>query len=131
MIVESGSGAVQWDLRLNSRVESPGPATLPTADHRSTFLFWGEYRAAGNETVSSAVERLLFSRLRAGIGWSYPLFPAFPFSSVCATDAAVSHTECGVADRSGLLEAGRPLCVIWSVLGPHNVHSNVPASSWW
>ncbi|KFR12023.1 Protein ITFG3, partial [Opisthocomus hoazin] len=60
MIVESGSGAVQWDLRLNSRVESPGPATLPTADHRSTFLFWGEYRAAGNETRARAPLQKLY-----------------------------------------------------------------------
>ncbi|NXP50740.1 F234A protein, partial [Heliornis fulica] len=52
MIVESGSGAVQWDLKLNSRAESPGPATLSTADHRSTFLMWGEYQAEGNETRS-------------------------------------------------------------------------------
>ncbi|NXG53989.1 F234A protein, partial [Psilopogon haemacephalus] len=52
MIVESGSGAVQWDLKMNSRAESPGPATLPTADHRSAFLLWGEYQAAGNDTRS-------------------------------------------------------------------------------
>uniref|UniRef100_A0A8D0FTV5 Family with sequence similarity 234 member A n=1 Tax=Strix occidentalis caurina TaxID=311401 RepID=A0A8D0FTV5_STROC len=44
MIVESGSGAVQWDLKLNSRAKSPGPATLSTADHRSAFLIWGEYQ---------------------------------------------------------------------------------------
>ncbi|NWU92352.1 F234A protein, partial [Upupa epops] len=50
MIVESGSGAVQWDLMLNSREESPSPATLPTADHRSAFLFWGDYQVPGNET---------------------------------------------------------------------------------
>uniref|UniRef100_A0A8D0FYN4 Family with sequence similarity 234 member A n=1 Tax=Strix occidentalis caurina TaxID=311401 RepID=A0A8D0FYN4_STROC len=53
MIVESGSGAVQWDLKLNSRAKSPGPATLSTADHRSAFLIWGEYQVPGNETVSS------------------------------------------------------------------------------
>ncbi|KAM6299385.1 protein FAM234A [Aegotheles albertisi] len=60
MIVESGSGAVQWDLKLNSRVESPGPATLSTADHRSTFLIWGEYQAAGNETRSRAPLQKLY-----------------------------------------------------------------------
>uniref|UniRef100_A0A8D0FSZ8 Family with sequence similarity 234 member A n=1 Tax=Strix occidentalis caurina TaxID=311401 RepID=A0A8D0FSZ8_STROC len=48
-----GSGAVQWDLKLNSRAKSPGPATLSTADHRSAFLIWGEYQVPGNETVSS------------------------------------------------------------------------------
>ncbi|NXS44411.1 F234A protein, partial [Balaeniceps rex] len=60
MIVESGSGAVQWDLKLNSRAESPGPATLSTADHRSTFLIWGEYQAAGNETRSRAPLQKLY-----------------------------------------------------------------------
>ncbi|XP_063270499.1 protein FAM234A [Prinia subflava] len=50
MIVESGSGAVQWELKLNSRAGSPGPATLPTADHRSAFLMWGDYQEPGNET---------------------------------------------------------------------------------
>ncbi|NXL00069.1 F234A protein, partial [Mesembrinibis cayennensis] len=60
MIVESGSGTVQWDLKLNSREESPGPATLSTADHRSAFLIWGEYQAAGNETRSSAPLQKLY-----------------------------------------------------------------------
>uniref|UniRef100_A0A8C9F689 Family with sequence similarity 234 member A n=1 Tax=Pavo cristatus TaxID=9049 RepID=A0A8C9F689_PAVCR len=60
MIVEGGSGAVQWDLKLNSRAESPRPATLSTADHRSTFLIWGEYQVAGNETVSAAPLQKLY-----------------------------------------------------------------------
>lgn len=50
MIVESASGAVQWELKLNSGAGSPGPATLPTADHRSAFLIWGDYQEPGNET---------------------------------------------------------------------------------
>lgn len=56
MIVESGSGAVQWDLKLHSGAGSPGPATLSTADHRSAFLIWGDYQEPGNETVSGAAE---------------------------------------------------------------------------
>uniref|UniRef100_A0A8B9M052 Family with sequence similarity 234 member A n=1 Tax=Accipiter nisus TaxID=211598 RepID=A0A8B9M052_9AVES len=60
MIVESGSGAVQWDLKLNSRAESPGPATLSTADHRSAFLIWGEYQVPGNETRSRAPLQKLY-----------------------------------------------------------------------
>ncbi|XP_068763900.1 protein FAM234A [Struthio camelus] len=60
MIVEAGSGAVQWDLKLNSRADSPGPATLSTADHRSTFLFWGEYQIPGNETRSKAALQKLY-----------------------------------------------------------------------
>ncbi|KAM9372587.1 protein FAM234A [Phaethornis superciliosus] len=60
MIVESGSGAVQWDLKLSSRAESPGPAVLSTADHRSAFLLWGEYQAAGNQTRSRAPLQKLY-----------------------------------------------------------------------
>ncbi|NXC44301.1 F234A protein, partial [Penelope pileata] len=60
MIVEGGSGAVQWDLKLNSRAESPRPATLSTADHRSTFLIWGEYQVAENETRSTAPLQKLY-----------------------------------------------------------------------
>ncbi|NXF80960.1 F234A protein, partial [Sclerurus mexicanus] len=60
MIVQSGSGAVQWDLSLNSGAESPGPATLSTADHRSTFLIWGDYQEPGNETRSRAPLQKLY-----------------------------------------------------------------------
>ncbi|NWI56199.1 F234A protein, partial [Calyptomena viridis] len=60
MIVESGSGAVQWDLKLNSGAKSPGPATLSTADHRSTFLIWGDYQEPGNETRSRAPLQKLY-----------------------------------------------------------------------
>ncbi|XP_017922998.1 protein FAM234A [Manacus vitellinus] len=60
MIVESASGAVQWDLNLNSGAESPEPATLSTADHRSTFLIWGDYEEPGNETRSTAPLQKLY-----------------------------------------------------------------------
>ncbi|NXB71393.1 F234A protein, partial [Donacobius atricapilla] len=60
MIVESGSGAVQWELKLNSGAGSPGPATLPTADHRSAFLVWGDYQEPGNETAHRAPLQKLY-----------------------------------------------------------------------
>ncbi|NXT06685.1 F234A protein, partial [Prunella fulvescens] len=60
MIVESGSGAVQWELKLNSGPGSPGPATLYTADHRSTFLMWGDFQEPGNETVTRAPLQKLY-----------------------------------------------------------------------
>lgn len=60
MIVESESGAVQWELKLNSRAGSPGPATLPTADHRSAFLMWGDYQEPGNETTHRAPLQKLY-----------------------------------------------------------------------
>ncbi|NXL73626.1 F234A protein, partial [Leptocoma aspasia] len=60
MIVESESGAVQWELKLNSGAGSPGPATLPTADHRSAFLLWGDYQEPGNETRHTAPLQTLY-----------------------------------------------------------------------
>ncbi|NXW72633.1 F234A protein, partial [Hirundo rustica] len=60
MIVESGSGAVQWELKLNSAAGSPGPAMLPTADHRSAFLMWGDYQEPGNETIHRAPLQKLY-----------------------------------------------------------------------
>lgn len=60
MIVESGSGAVQWDLKLNSGAGSPGPAILSTADHRSAFLIWGDYQEPGNETRDRAPLQKLY-----------------------------------------------------------------------
>ncbi|NXQ34426.1 F234A protein, partial [Alaudala cheleensis] len=60
MIIESGSGAVQWELQLDSGAGSPGPATLSTADHRSAFLIWGDYQEPGNETRHSAPLQKLY-----------------------------------------------------------------------
>ncbi|NWX53443.1 F234A protein, partial [Promerops cafer] len=60
MIVESESGAVQWELKLNSGAGSPGPATLSTADHRSAFLMWGDYQEPGNETRHRAPLQKLY-----------------------------------------------------------------------
>ncbi|NXQ52430.1 F234A protein, partial [Anthoscopus minutus] len=60
MIVESRSGAVQWELVLNSGAGGPGPATLSTADHRSAFLLWGDYQEPGNETRHRAPLQKLY-----------------------------------------------------------------------
>ncbi|XP_036248441.1 protein FAM234A [Molothrus ater] len=60
MIVESESGAVQWELKLNSGPGSPGPATLPTADHRSAFLMWGDFQEPGNDTRPRAPLQKLY-----------------------------------------------------------------------
>uniref|UniRef100_A0A8C5U0A5 Family with sequence similarity 234 member A n=1 Tax=Malurus cyaneus samueli TaxID=2593467 RepID=A0A8C5U0A5_9PASS len=57
---KSGSGTVQWDLKLNSGSGNLGPATLSTADHRSAFLIWGDYQEPGNETRSRAPLQKLY-----------------------------------------------------------------------
>lgn len=53
LIVEGGSGNIKWELDLHSGSGTPAPATLPTADHRSLFLFWGDYQPGRNGTVSA------------------------------------------------------------------------------
>lgn len=93
MIVESESGAVQWELKLNSGAGSPGPATLPTADHRSAFLMWGDFQEPGNETVSAG--GCSSPGFGPELGGIIP-FSVLIFPSVCATDPAASCTGCGV-----------------------------------
>lgn len=85
MIVESGSGAVQWELKLNSGAGSPGPATLPTADHRSAFLMWGDYQEPGNETVSAAAGGC------SSPGFVPQLGAVTPFSQCRYSHLAVPH----------------------------------------
>ncbi|XP_075686141.1 protein FAM234A isoform X2 [Rhinoderma darwinii] len=41
IIVDSNSGAVQWEFEQNLGIARQNPAVLNTGDHRSTFLFWG------------------------------------------------------------------------------------------
>lgn len=91
MIVESESGAVQWELKLNSGAGSPGPATLPTADHRSAFLMWGDFQEPGNETVSAG--GCSSPGFGPELGGVTP-FSVLIFPSVCAADPAASCTGC-------------------------------------
>ncbi|XP_042294357.1 protein FAM234A isoform X1 [Sceloporus undulatus] len=52
-IVEGSSGDIEWEVELlHPEAGSPRPATLPTADHRSAFLFWGRYQENTNRTGS-------------------------------------------------------------------------------
>ncbi|XP_019395599.1 PREDICTED: protein FAM234A [Crocodylus porosus] len=97
VIVGSGSGAVQWELELNSRARSPRPATLPTANHRSTFLFWGEYQAEANETQS----RVPFQNL-------YLFHPSYPNALL----ELANSTEQIVVFDAVLFERSRHACYV-------------------
>ncbi|NWU01167.1 F234A protein, partial [Urocynchramus pylzowi] len=97
MIVESESGAVQWELKLNSGPGSPGPATLPTADHRSAFLMWGDYQEPGNET-----------RPRAPLQKLYLFHPSY-------TDVLLelrNSTDQIIAFTAALFERSRHACYV-------------------
>lgn len=58
MILESTSGSVHWELEINYKPGSPKPATLRTGDHRSTFLFWGDFQMETNSTDSPVKQNL-------------------------------------------------------------------------
>ncbi|XP_069503959.1 protein FAM234A isoform X2 [Ambystoma mexicanum] len=58
MILDSTSGSVHWELELSSRPGNPKPETLRTGDHRSTFLFWGDYQTDINSTESPVSQNL-------------------------------------------------------------------------
>ncbi|NXQ20835.1 F234A protein, partial [Peucedramus taeniatus] len=97
MIVESESGAVQWEVKLNSGPGSPGPAALPTADHRSAFLMWGDYQEPGNET-----------RPRAPLQKLYLFHPSY-------TDVLLelhNSTDQIIAFTAALFERSRHACYV-------------------
>ncbi|XP_015265384.1 PREDICTED: protein ITFG3, partial [Gekko japonicus] len=60
LIVESSSGDIKWELDLLSGAGAPTPATLPTADHRSLFFFWGDYQPGSNGTESEGPPQNLY-----------------------------------------------------------------------
>ena len=64
LLLDLSSGAVLWSQALPGLPRDPQSASLPTADHRSAFFFWGLHELAGaNQTVPSRV-------LVCGMGWS-------------------------------------------------------------
>ena len=56
LLLDLGSGAVLWSQALPGLPGDPPSASLPTADHRSAFFFWGVHKTTGsNQTVESWV----------------------------------------------------------------------------
>ncbi|XP_053328082.1 protein FAM234A [Spea bombifrons] len=51
IIVDSNSGTVQWEVKMNLGITNPSPVTLNTGDHRSIFLFWGEHTLEFNNSM--------------------------------------------------------------------------------
>ncbi|KAM8933618.1 protein FAM234A [Pelodytes ibericus] len=60
IIVDSSSGTIQWQVELNLGIANPNPATLNTGDHRSFFLFWGEYSPDSNSTMETKENLYIF-----------------------------------------------------------------------
>ncbi|XP_077173298.1 protein FAM234A isoform X2 [Paroedura picta] len=108
LIVEGRSGDLKWELELLSGVGTPGPATLPTADHRSLFLFWGNYQPGQNETGSEGASQNL-----------YMFHPSFLNVLLWMNNS----TEVILAFKAVLFERSRHACYVL-LTGPE--HSSSP-----
>ncbi|XP_063790277.1 protein FAM234A isoform X3 [Pseudophryne corroboree] len=60
IIVDSYSGAIQWEVEMNLGVARQTPAVLNTGDHRSFFLFWGDYATDSNRTMEPRENLYMF-----------------------------------------------------------------------
>ncbi|XP_066869819.1 protein FAM234A isoform X2 [Kogia breviceps] len=61
LLLDLSSGAVLWSQALPGLPRDPRSASLPTADHRSAFFFWGLHELAGaNQTEPGAAGHRLY-----------------------------------------------------------------------
>ncbi|XP_055417524.1 protein FAM234A isoform X3 [Bubalus kerabau] len=61
LLLDLGSGAVLWSQALPGLPGDPPSASLPTADHRSAFFFWGVHEPTdSNQTEPGATGRRLY-----------------------------------------------------------------------
>ncbi|XP_037363746.1 protein FAM234A [Talpa occidentalis] len=51
LLLDAGTGSILWRQALLSLPGDPPPASLPTADRRSAFFFWGRHEPAGASQV--------------------------------------------------------------------------------
>ncbi|KAG9477153.1 hypothetical protein GDO78_002516 [Eleutherodactylus coqui] len=99
-IVDSRSGAIQWEIELNLGIARQNPAVLNTGDHRSTFLFWGMHPPDSN---NSELEENLFM--------FHPVQPN-------ALLQLNNHTENIILFTAALFERSRHSCYIL-ITGPN------------
>ncbi|KAM3917054.1 protein FAM234A [Leptodactylus fuscus] len=95
IIVDSNSGALQWEFELNLRVARQNPAVLNTGDHRSTFLFWGAN--SPNSNSSMELEEYLFM-----------FHPSHPNALLQLNN----HTENIITFSAALFERSRHACYV-------------------
>ncbi|XP_075035991.1 protein FAM234A isoform X2 [Mixophyes fleayi] len=105
IIVDSNSGAMQWELEINLGVASQSPAVLNTGDHRSTFLFWGEYSTDSNSTMEPEVHLYMFH-------------PSQPHALLQLSN----HTENIIKFGAALFERSRHACYLL-LTGPNTTEN--------
>ncbi|XP_008061916.1 protein FAM234A [Carlito syrichta] len=61
LLLDLSTGAILWSQALPSLPGGPPSASLPTADHRSAFFFWGLHEPVGtNETEARGAQHSLY-----------------------------------------------------------------------
>ncbi|KAH0632101.1 hypothetical protein JD844_020164 [Phrynosoma platyrhinos] len=102
-VVEGTSGDIKWEVELlHPGSGSPRPATLPTADHRSVFLFWGRYQENTNGTGSPD------EALQLQEQYLYLFHPSLPNVLLEMSNS----TEAIVAFEGVLFERSRHACYV-------------------
>ncbi|KAG8558524.1 hypothetical protein GDO81_017036 [Engystomops pustulosus] len=94
IIVDSNSGAFQWEYELDLGNARQNPTMLNTGDHRSTFLFWG---ANYSDFNSSEFEENLFM-----------FHPSHPNALLQLNN----HTENIITFTAALFERSRHACYV-------------------
>lgn len=105
IIVDSSSGALQWESELNLGIARENPAVLNTGDHRSTFLFWG---VNAPDTNSSEFEETLFM-----------FHPSHPNALLQLNN----HTENIIIFTAALFERSRHACYVL-MTGPNTTEDS-------
>ncbi|XP_056392937.1 protein FAM234A [Hyla sarda] len=101
IIVDSNSGALQWEYDLSLGIARQNPAVLNTGDHRSTFLFWGVNSPEPNNITELEENLFMFH-------------PSHPKALLQLNN----HTENIIMFRAALFERSRHACYVL-ITGPN------------
>ncbi|XP_072274986.1 protein FAM234A isoform X2 [Pyxicephalus adspersus] len=67
IIIDSKSGTLQWEIEMNVGTARQTPGVLNTGDHRSTFLFWGDFSTDFNNTMEPKENLYMFHQSQANV----------------------------------------------------------------
>ncbi|XP_069839740.1 protein FAM234A [Dendropsophus ebraccatus] len=101
IIIDSNTGALQWEFDLNLGIARQNPAVLNTGDHRSTFLFWG-VNSPDSTNITELEENL------------FMFHPSHPNALLQLNN----HTENIIMFSAALFERSRHACYIL-ITGPN------------
>ncbi|KAM9305552.1 protein FAM234A [Gastrophryne carolinensis] len=108
MIIDSNSGTLQWEIEINLGSARLNPGVLNTGDHRSTFLFWGDYSTNFNYTMEPKENLYMFH-------------PSQPNALLQLNN----YTENIIVFRAALFERSRHACYV-IITGPFTKDDPAP-----